>query len=78
MDSQELAGKCVPHAILPLSAAEDTDGLNHLAWAVGSDARQVMEAHGHVVIAKRLFEGTALYSSLFRHDKMGSWTTSNL
>ena len=57
MHSQELALECVPHAILPLTAAEDNEGLNHLAWAVGTDALQIMEGHGHVVIAKRLFEG---------------------
>ena len=60
MDSRELALECVPHAILPLTAAEDNEGLNHLAWAVDTDALQIMEGHGHLVIAKRLFEGALL------------------
>ena len=59
IDAQQVVASCVPYAILPLAAAEDKDGLHRLAWAVGSGARQVMEAHGHMAIAKRLYAGTA-------------------
>ena len=64
MDAPQLALACVPCAILPLTAKRDQAGLQALAAAAGSTCAAMMQAHGHTVIAKRLFEGAAPHRQL--------------
>ena len=57
MEPQKLALVCVPWTILTLTANQDRAGLAALAKAAGSDCLAMMQAHGHIVIAKRLYGG---------------------
>ena len=57
LEPQDLAAECVPWAILPLTATKDREGLAALAQATGSNMHALMSSNGHIVIAKRMFEG---------------------
>lgn len=78
MDEREVVERMLGAALPPLVEDRNTPALAALAAKVGSSPEQLMQAHGHAIVAKLLYEGAPspqCYSVNFRqlHGPVGSF-----